>query len=120
MDSAGESTKLWAILHNLNVFVFSKKGENGIAHQPQLDVSFLMKDRYDAEVHQYPETTSGKHLSTVILTSPTAKNIFLDKKPCHYDKFIQSGDHTAMARALRHGVWCGADDRYTDYPAVSR
>lgn len=125
MDSAGESTKLWAILHNLNVFVFSKgnEGLNGVSGvRPKLDVSWLLTDKpYNASLFDPQVVSPGeKHLSTVILTSPTAKNIFLDKKPNHYDKFIQSGDHTALARALRHGVWCGAADKYSLYPAVSR
>jgi hypothetical protein len=107
-------TQLWASLNNLNVFVFSSGEEHGIS---PLDVMTRLKDSpYESEV-SYPET-AGSRLTTVILTSPTARNVFLDKSPNHYDKFIAPDDLAAMARELRHVNWSrlGAD-RYNLYPA---
>ena len=121
MDSAAESTKLWAILHNLNVFVFSggSEGLEGVSARPKCDINYVLKNEpYSAEQHPYDSSvhTHEKHLSTVILTSPTAKNVFLNKKPIHYDKFIQPGDYAAMARAIRHNNWQSDQNRYAAYP----
>ncbi len=107
-------TQLWAILNNLNVFVFS----GGEAHgRTPLDVMTRLKDRpYDSVTMPYPAETTGKRLATVILTSPTAKNIFLDKSPAHYDKFILPDDYAAIAREIRHVAWTKLADKYAPYP----
>lgn len=109
-------TQLWAALNNLNIFVFSGIEEHG---RSPLDVMTRLKDNpYESETSPYPAGTTGKHLATVILTSPTAKNVFLNKAPGHYDKFISPDDFTAMARELRHVNWSGlGTDRYKLYPA---
>ena len=76
-----------------------------------------LKDRpYDRVTMPYPVETSGKQLATVILTSPTAKNIFLDKSIGHYDKFISPGDYAAIAQEIRHVAWTKLEDRYASYP----
>jgi hypothetical protein len=108
-------TQLWAVLNNLNVFVFSSGEEHG---RSPLDVMTRLKDcPYEGETSSYPADTTGTHLATVILTSPTAKNVFLNKSPAHYDKFISPGDLAAMARELRHVNWSALGaDRYKLYP----
>mgnify|MGYP000738785310 CR=1 FL=1 len=108
-------TQLWAVLNNLNVFVFSSGEEYG---RSPLDVMTRLKDSpYEGETSSYPTGTTGKHLATVILTSPTARNVFLDKAPEHYDKLISPGDFAAMARELRHVNWSALGaDRYKLYP----
>ncbi len=107
-------TQLWAILNNLNVFVFSSGEAYG---RTPLDVMTRLKDMpYDSVTMPYPAETTGKHLATVILTSPTAKNIFLDKSPNHYDKFILPDDYAAIAREIRHVAWTKLADRYASYP----
>ncbi|MES2252151.1 MAG: hypothetical protein V4482_00500 [Pseudomonadota bacterium] len=106
-------TQLWAIINNLNVFVFS----NGEAYGPTpLDLIIRNKNSYDQVLVNYPEGTSEKHLATVILTSPTAKNVFLDKGPGHYDKFIEPDDYAAMAKAQRHLEWMELATKYAAYP----
>ncbi len=109
-------TQLWAVLNNLNVFVFSSGEDYG---RPPLDVMTRLKDSpYEGEISAYPAETTGKRLATVILTSLTARNVFLDKSADHYDKFILPNDLAAMARELRHRNWSAlGDDRYKLYPA---
>ena len=107
-------TQLWAIINNLNIFVFSSEETYG---RTPLDVMTRLKDRpYDSVTMPYPAETAGKHLATVILTSPTAKNIFLDKSIGHYDKFISPGDYAAIAQEIRHVAWTKLEDRYASYP----
>ncbi len=109
-------TQLWAILHNVNVFVFSGN-EDGMT--PPLDVIYRLKDMpYNQKTVTYPFGTDGQNLATVILTSPSAKNIFINKKPGHYDKFIQLGDLQDMAAQIRHLNWMGLDikEKYGAYP----
>ena len=78
----------------------------------------LKDSSYEGEILSYPAGTIGKRLATVILTSPTAKNVFLDKAPGHYDKLIQPDDLAAMAREFRHVNWSQlGEDRYKLYPA---
>jgi len=95
--------QLWAIINNLNIFVFS----SGEAHgRSKLDLITRLADQpYTQETTTYPENTTGKHLATVILTSPTSKNMFLSKSSGHYDKFIALGDYAAIASATRHMAW---------------
>ncbi len=108
-------TQLWAITNNVNVFVFAGN-EGGMT--PPLDVILRLKDRpYNQTTVTYPLGTKGKNLATVILTSPTAKNIFMNKGPGHYDKFILPTDYAAMAAALRHLEWTSLRTRYAAYPA---
>ena len=107
-------TQLWAIINNVNIFVFSSEEAYG---RTPLDVMTRLKDRpYDRVTMPYPAETTGKHLATVILTSPTAKNIFLDKSIGHYDKFISPGDYAAIAQEIRHVAWTKLEDRYASYP----
>jgi hypothetical protein len=107
-------TQLWAIINNLNIFVFSSEETYG---RTPLDVMTRLKDRpYDSVTMPYPVETTGKHLATVILTSPTSKNIFLDKSPAHYDKFILPGDYAAIAQEIRHVALTKLEDRYASYP----
>ncbi len=107
-------TQLWAVINNLNVFVFSSGESFG---RPPLDVMTRFKDRpYERATFTYPAGTTGKHLATVILTSSTAKNVFLDMIPGHYDKFIDPTDYAAMARAQRHLAWMADPARYSLYP----
>jgi hypothetical protein len=108
-------TQLWAIINNLNVFVFAGN-EGGMT--PPLDVMYRYKDRpYSQTTATYRLGTKGKNLATVILTSPTARNVFLNKGPGHYDKFILPTDYAAMAASLRHLEWTGLKTRYAAYPA---
>lgn len=108
-------TQLWAIINNLNIFVFSEGEQFG---RSKLDLMIRLVDRrYTQETTLYPANTTGKRLATVILTSPTAKNIFLDKSLQHYDKFILPDDYAAIAKQMRHVGWVGlADERYAAYP----
>jgi len=106
--------QLWAIINNLNVFVFS--GLEGTT-RPKLDV--LMRGKADCNQKSigYEDLTGNdKRLCTVILTSPTAKNVFLDKRPAHYNKFIEPGDYAAMAKAQRHLEWIRLPTQYAAYP----
>ncbi|MEI6628709.1 MAG: hypothetical protein WCN27_04840, partial [Alphaproteobacteria bacterium] len=107
-------TQLWAIINNVNVFVFAGN-EGGMT--PPLDVMYRLKDRpYNQTTVTYPLGTKGKNLATVILTSPTARNIFMNKGPGHYDKFILPTDYAAMAASLRHLEWIGLKTKYAAYP----
>lgn len=107
-------TQLWAIVNNLNIFVFSSGETHG---RSKLDLITRLADHpYTQETRAYPVNTKGKHLATVILTSPTAKNIFLDKSPAHYSKFILPNDFAAIARATRHIAWNADPSRYAIYP----
>lgn len=107
-------TQLWAIINNLNIFVFSSGETHG---RSKLDLMIRLADKpYTQETTTYPVNTTGKHLATVILTSPTAKNIFLDKSSAHYDKFIALGDYAAIARATRHTAWSADPLKYSSYP----
>ncbi len=107
-------TQLWAIINNLNIFVFSSGETHG---RSKLDLMIRLADKpYTQETTTYPVNTTGKHLATVILTSPTAKNIFLDKSSAHYDKFIALGDYAVIARATRHTAWSADPLKYSSYP----
>ncbi len=106
-------TQLWGILNNFNVFVFSGGEEYG---KTPLNIIACNKDVHDQLSIPYDEGITGKHLATVILTSPTAKNVFLDKSPNHYNKFISPGDYAAMAKAQRHLEWSKLSTRYDRYP----
>ena len=107
-------TQLWAIINNLNIFVFSSGETHG---RSKLDLMIRLADKpYAQETTTYPVNTTGKYLATVILTSPTAKNIFLDKSSGHYDKFIALGDYAAIARATRHTAWSADPLKYSSYP----
>lgn len=108
-------TQLWAILNNLNIFVFS----SGEAHgRSKLDLMTRLEDQpYTQKATTHPADISGKHLATVILTSPTARNLFLDKSALHYDKFILPNDYVAIAKQMRHIAWAQlGDQRYATYP----
>ncbi len=108
-------TQLWAIINNVNVFVFAGN-EGGMT--PPLDIILRQKGSpYNQTTVTYPLGTKGKNLATVILTSPTARNIFMNKGPGHYDKFILPTDYAAMAASLRHLEWTGLRVRYAAYPA---
>lgn len=108
-------TQLWAIINNLNIFVFSEGEQFG---RSKLDLILRLSDKpYDQRTSLYPISTTGKHLATVILTSPTAKSVFLDKSLQHYDKFILPGDYAALAKQIRHVAWADLGEaRYTPYP----
>ncbi len=108
-------TQLWAIINNLNIFVFSEGEQFG---RSKLDLILRLSDKpYDQRTSLYSMDTTGKHLATVILTSPTAKNVFLDKSLQHYDKFILPDDYVAIAKQMRHVAWANlGDERYTPYP----
>ena len=112
-------TQLWAIINNLNVFVFSSGETHG---RTPLDLIIRNQQAYDQFSIPYPAGTTGKNLATVILTSPTAKNVFLNKSTVHYDKFIAPGDYAAMARAQRHLEWMKSENasKYAQYPLPTR
>lgn len=109
-------TQLWAKIMNLNVFVFAGN-ERGAT--PPLDL--IIRENGKAHSHTtytYPLGTKGKNLATVIITSPTARNVFLNKGLGHYDKFICPLDYAAMAAQLRHLEWSRLGfARYAAYPA---
>ncbi len=112
-------TQLWAIINNLNVFVFSDKEYSPTFQtivRPQFGLITRTKDAYESVTKVYDAKTTGKHLATVILTSPTAKNVFLDKSPNHYNKFIVPGDYVAMAKAQRHLEWKNLDKNSKNEP----
>lgn len=107
-------TQLWAVVNNLNIFVFSSGETHG---RSKLDLMTRLQDQpYTQEATHYSINTSGKHLATVILTSPTARNLYLDKSPGHYSKFISPDDLAAMAREARHIAWMIDSTRYALYP----
>lgn len=107
-------TQLWAMVNNLNIFVFSSGENHG---RSGLDLMMRTKDEpYTQTATHYPHGTSGRHLATVILTSPTAKNVYLNKSAGHYDKFLSPNDLIAMARETRHLAWMKDLQRYALYP----
>ena len=109
-------TQLWAKIMNLNVFVFAGN-EGGMT--PPLDLMIRANGKaYSQSTYTYPSGTKGKNLATVIITSPTARNVFLNKGLGHYDKFICPLDYAAMAAELRHLEWSRLGfARYAAYPA---
>lgn len=108
-------TQLWAKIMNLNVFVFAGN-EGGMT--PPLDLIIRENGKpHSQTTYTYPTGTKGKNLATVIITSPTARNVFLNKGPGHYDKFILPTDYAAMAAELRHLEWVRLGfARYAAYP----
>jgi len=107
-------TQLWAMVNNLNIFVFSSGESHG---RSGLDLMIRLKDKpYTQTATHYSHGVSGKHLATVILTSPTAKNVYLSKSPAHYDKLLSPNDLAAMAREARHLEWMKDPQRYALYP----
>lgn len=107
-------TQLWAIINNLNIFVFSSGETYG---RSGLDLIIRLKDQdYRQEASHYPKDIRGHHLATVILTSQTAKNLYLNKSTCHYDKFLNANDLCALAREMRHLEWIKDPSKYALYP----
>lgn len=103
-------TQLWAILHNLNLFVF--------AGEPQFILMNRFADQpYTQQTIVYPLGTQT-HLATAIITSSSAKNIFLLKGQFHYDKLIDPRDFIAIAKQVRHVQWASLEEgaRYSAYP----
>jgi hypothetical protein len=92
-------TQLWAMRNNYNVYVFST-AQGGV--QPPVDVIIRKENEPFSNLFMYyPHKFAGRKLATVIMTSPTARNLFLTKSEVHYDKFIAQNDFSAIAKQIR-------------------
>jgi hypothetical protein len=89
--------QLWAKRNNLNVVVFSSKEFYGY---PPVDI--IMRVDGSPYSNLVGRALSGeRRLATVILTSLTAKTLFLTKSPGHYDKLIPADDFASIAEQIR-------------------
>lgn len=109
LECAEPYVQQWAMRNNLNIVVFSdpQAGEFGGLRQPPLEclVRSASED-FSQSVIQYAEVSAtgkieDRKIATVILTSPTAKTLYLTKSPGHYDKLIAENDLAALARQIR-------------------
>ncbi len=99
LECAEPYVQHWAIRQNLNIVVFST-AQRGM--QPPLECLVRASDEKFADsVTPYPTAYQIPNISTVILTSPTAKTLLLTKTPIHYDKLIPADDLITIARQMR-------------------
>jgi len=111
--------QLWAVLHNLNVFVISDQEHFGNQLiRPKLNLMSRFADQpYAQQTILYPPEKTGFHLAMVILTSERAKNVVLRRQNNHYEKLYDPTDHIATSMQQRHLKWIDLGEKmYESYP----
>lgn len=92
---------LWAVMNNTNIFAY-----DDVARENYSLSLVGLNNSYNEQTFPLRKgDTDVLGANTVVLASPTGKNLYLRKAPGHWDKLVAEGDLATLAASLRHRAW---------------